>query len=188
MIKEDHNVWEGKSILTSSEQQHGPAVKSAGIDIDFRRILSAWPYVLLFAFLGFLAGSIYLRYVENVYHVSTSITIEEKEEVSIGQALFGSGRDPFNDKIAFFKSPTLALRLVDSMGLQYKAEAKGRLKDRNFYRLIKWFIINKSKENIPEINFTLDNATKDGFEFSADKAKGKVKWGEAFMLNGNKIV
>lgn len=187
MIKEDHNVWEGKTVLTDKDQPASAPLKGSGIDIDFRRILSAWPYVLLFAFLGFLAGSIYLRYVENIYHVSTSITIEEKQEVSIGQALFGTGRDPFNDKIAFFKSPTLALKLVDSMGLQYKAEAKGRLKDRNFYRLIKWFIINKNKEDIPEINFTLD-PTKDGFKFTSGETTGNAKWGVPFMLQGNKIV
>src|SRR5690606_33477459 len=124
-----------------------------------------------------LAGSIYLRYVENIYHVSTSITIEEKQEVSIGQAFFGSTRDPFNDKIAFFKSPTLALKLVDSLGLNYKAEAKGRLKDRNFYSLIKWFIINKDEEEVPEINFTIE-AKKEGFSFTYNLKEGTARWGE----------
>ncbi len=187
MKKEDYNVWEGKTMLTEKDDFSTTAVKGGGMDIDFRRILSAWPYVLLFAFLGFLGGSIYLRYVENIYHVSTSITIEEKQEVSIGQALFGTTRDPFNDKIAFFKSPTLALKLVDSLGLQYKAEAKGRLKDRNFYSLIKWFIINKEKEDVPEINFTIE-AKKDNFKFIAADKSGTVKWGEPFMVGDNKVV
>lgn len=186
MLKEDFNVWEGKTMLTGTDNPP-PVSKSSGLDIDFRRIVSAWPFVLLFSFLGFLAGSIYLRYVENIYHVSTSITIEEKQEVSIGQALFGTPRDPFNDRIAFFKSPTLALRLVDSLGLQYRAEAKGRLKDRNFYSLIKWFIINKQNEEVPEIHFTILEA-KDDFEYTAYGKTGRVKWGEPFMVKDNKVV
>ncbi len=186
MKKEDYNVWEGQTTLTEKDPTNEGLLKG-GLDIDFRRILSAWPYVLLFAFLGFLAGSIYLRYVENIYHVSTSITIEEKQEVAIGQAIFGTTRDPFNDKIAFFKSPTLALKLVDSLGLQYKAEAKGRLKDRNFYSLIKWFIINKDNEDVPEINFTLE-AQKDFFNYTANASSGKAKWGEPFMVGNNKVV
>ncbi|MBX2887265.1 MAG: polysaccharide biosynthesis tyrosine autokinase [Ferruginibacter sp.] len=187
MKKEDYNIWEGRKNLIDDGNQPRQITNPSGIDIDFRRIISAWPYVLLFAFLGFLSGSVYLRYVENIYHVSTSITIEEKQEVSIGQALFGTPRDPFNDKMAFFKSPALSLKLVDSLGLQYRAEAKGRLKDRNFYRLIKWFIINKEDEDIPEINFTLE-AGKDDFKFSGYGESGSSKWGQPFLLKGNKIV
>ena len=42
--------------------------------------------------------------------------IEEKDEISIGQALLGqSGRDPLNDRIAYFKSPSLSMQLVDSL-------------------------------------------------------------------------
>lgn len=186
-MKADQNVWEKQQEPVMDNISVKTATKTGSLDVDFRRILTAWPYVLLFGFLGFLAGSIYLRYVHNVYSVSTSITIEEKEEVSIGQALFGNPRDPFNDKIAFIKSPTLALRLVDSLGLQYKAEAKGRLKDRNFYSLIKWFIISNTGGQDPEIHFTID-AEKDKFTFKSATETGTVKWGEPFMVSGHKVV
>src|SRR5205085_5887460 len=112
------------------------------VDINLRRVLSVCPYVILCALLGFVIGNIYLRYVNTVYFVSTSISIEQKEEVSLGQALFGSPRDPFNDKIAYFRSPSLAAQLVDSLGLQYHAEAQGRFKNKNFYGLIKWSVLN----------------------------------------------
>ncbi|NDE25566.1 MAG: hypothetical protein EB002_11095, partial [Betaproteobacteria bacterium] len=94
--------------------------KTESLDIDIRRILALWPFILLFGLLGYAAGSIFLRYSTPIYTISTSISIEEKDEMTIGQALLGSSaRDPFNDRVAFFKSPSLALQLVDSLGLQY---------------------------------------------------------------------
>lgn len=183
----DNNIWEGKQSSSNADQPKRSATPQGGLDLDFRRLLSIWPYVLLFGFLGFLAGSIYLRYVTNVYNVSTSITIEEKEEVSLGQAMFGNQRDPLNDKIAYIKSPMMSYKLVDSLGLQYRAEAKGRLKDRNFYSLIKWFIISNSADEDPEISFTID-ARENDFSFEQGSIKGKAKWGEPFMVGEHKVV
>jgi capsular exopolysaccharide synthesis family protein len=186
-MKEDINIWESKKTTLPVESSKTSVNAGAQIDLDFKRLLSIWPYILLFGFLGFLAGSLYLRYVSNVYNVSTSIIIEEKEELALGQNIFGPQRDPFNDKIAYLKSPTLSYKLVDSLGLQYRAEAKGRLKDRNFYSLIKWFIISNSAEEDPEINFTIDAAEND-FEYKSGSAQGRVKWGQPFDLNGHKVV
>lgn len=186
-MKVDHNVWESKTSGTDNIPEISATPKSGSLDIDFRRILSAWPYVLLFAFLGFLCGSLYLRYAHNVYKVSTSLTIEEKQEVSIGQALFGNQRDPFNDRIAYIKSPSLAFKLVDSLGLQYKAEAKGRLKDRDFYKLIKWFVISNTSEDDPEINFTIEARDND-FTYKSGSETGTTKWGEPFKIGAHRIV
>ncbi|MEO5967791.1 MAG: polysaccharide biosynthesis tyrosine autokinase [Ferruginibacter sp.] len=186
-MREDKNVWEGK-VSSSDQGSVSPSSnKTGGFDIDFRRILSAWPFVILFGFLGFLAGSIYLRYAKTEYNVSTSIIMEEKQEVTIGQALFGSARDPFNDRIAYLKSPVLALKLVDSLGLQYNTEAKGHLKSRDFYGLISWFIINKPSDKVPEISFTVDANDKD-FTYTYGSETGKVNWGTPFMLKDNKVV
>lgn len=104
MIKEDNNVWEGGAPMQNEKEvPNQTRLRTNNIDIDFRRVLSIWPYILLFGLLGYIAGSVYLRYINVVYIVNTSLTIEEKQEVSIGQAFFGSQRDPFNDKIAYFK-------------------------------------------------------------------------------------
>lgn len=186
-MREDFNVWENKTNSNEDDALPVAKNKAGGFDIDFRRIISAWPYVLLFGFLGFLAGSLYLRYVTTEYIVSTSIIMEEKQEVTIGQALFGSSRDPFNDRIAYLKSPVLALKLVDSLGLQYKAEAKGHLKSKDFYGLISWFIINKPSNKTPEISFTIEARDKD-FTFNYGDVKGKAAWGSPFMVKDNKVV
>lgn len=189
MIKEDFNVWENRNMSAdkdNSGQQAKPRTNS--IDIDFRRVISTWPFILLFAVFGYIAGILYLRYSATVYVVSTSISIEEDQEVTIGQALFGNTRDPFNDKIAFFKSPTIAALLVDTLGLQYNAQAQGRFKNKDFYGIIRWYIIkNKPTDNTPEINFSI-MPENDGFNYKADTGEGKGKWGIPFKVKGQNVV
>ena len=187
MIRDENNIWETKS--TNKESENKPQTKSIvnSLDIDFRRILSIWPFILLFGLLGYAVGSIYLRYASTIYSVSTSISIEEKEEVSLGQAFFGNPRDPFNDRIAYFKSPTLAAQLVDSLGLQFNAEAQGRFRNKNFYNIIKWKIFTKQGEETPEINFSL-LPKNNGFHFISGKDEGEAVWGIPFLINNNKII
>lgn len=186
MIKDDHNVWENRNTATEKDQVQQLKPKTNVLDIDFRRILSVWPFILLFGLLGYAAGSIYLRYSTTIYSVATSISLEQKEEVSLGQAFFGSPRDPFNDKIAYFRSPTIAAMLVDSLGLQYNAEAQGRFKNKNFYRLLRWHIITKKGEEIPEINFSIIPKSS-GFHFVSGKTEGDAQWGVPFKINENLV-
>ena len=186
MIKED-NVWEGKSSQ-GSKQGEQPKLSTNALDIDFRRILSIWPFIILFGLLGYAAGSIYLRYANTIYTVSTSISIEEKQEVSLGQAIFGNPRDPFNDRVAYFKSPTMAARLVDSLGLQYKAEAQGRFRNKSFYKIIQWKIIQEdTTHEAPEINFSLVSRDS-GFHFVSGSIEGNGRWGMPFMIGKTKVL
>ncbi|MBS1741843.1 MAG: polysaccharide biosynthesis tyrosine autokinase [Bacteroidetes bacterium] len=188
MSKTDYNVWENKSMDNETDINIPSKPRVNSIDIDFRRVLSVWPYIILFGVLGYLAGLIYLRYTEVVYNVSTSISIEEDQEVTIGQALFGNTRDPFNDKIAFFKSPTITAMLVDTLGLQYSAQAQGRFKNRDFYSLIKWYVIkDKPNEEVPDINFSI-MPEKNGFTFKSDSVNGKSTWGVPFIVKGKRVV
>ncbi len=188
MIKDDHNVWENKTTIVDRDNPSPGKLRTNALDIDFRRILSVWPFILLFGLLGYAVGSIYLRYTNTIYSVSTSISLEEKNEVSIGQVLFGNQRDPFNDKIAYLKSPSLAKIIVDSLGLQYKADAQGRFKNRSFYSIIKWHIIsNDSVANIPEINFSIMPHSK-GFHFVSGKQEGEGLWSVPFKIKNNEVV
>lgn len=186
-MKEDNNIWESKSGRNDVEKNNQVKLSSNALDLDFRRVLSIWPFILLFGLFGYAVGSIYLRYATTIYTVSTSISLEENQEVSLGQVLSGNRRDPFNDKIAYFKSPTLAAQLVDSLSLQYCAEAQGRFKDKDFYKIIKWKIYTEPGEEIPEINFSI--LPKDsGFHFVSDTLEGDAHWGFPFLLNNNKII
>lgn len=188
MKEEGNNIWESALNKTESDQNnHQIALKNNSLDLDFRRILATWPFILLFGLIGYAFGSIYLRYATTIYTVSTSISLEENQEVSLGQALSGNRRDPFNDKIAYFKSPSLAGYLVDSLQLQYHAEAQGRFKDKDFYKVIKWKIYTEPGEEVPEINFSL--LPKDsGFHFVSGTVEGDAHWGFPFLLNKNKVI
>ena len=190
MSKEDKNIWEGQSSSRSTEETTPTRTttgSASSFDIDVRRILALWPFILLFGLLGFAVGSIYLRYITPIYTLSTSISIEDKAEISLGQALLGSARDPFNDRIEYFKSPTLAAQLVDSLGLQYNAVSQGRFKNKDFYNIIRWEILTPEGSESPEINFTILPKT-NGFHFVSGKLEGDAAWSVPFNLSGNRIV
>jgi len=190
-MKEDKNIWEGNKANVSEPDYYVKNNQSANtgssFDIDFRRILALWPFILLFAMLGFALGSIYLRYITPVYTLSTSISIEDKSEMSLGQAFLGSSRDPFNDRIEYFKSPSLAAELVEELGLQYKSVSQGRFKNKDFYGIIKWEILDLANQDAPEISFSI-LPKKNGFHFVSGKVEGDGLWEIPFVLNKHKIV
>jgi len=190
-MKEDKNIWEGNKANVSEPEYYVKNNQSANsgssFDIDFRRILALWPFILLFGMLGFALGSIYLRYITPVYTLSTSISIEDKSEISLGQAFLGSSRDPFNDRIEYFKSPSLAAELVESLGLQYKSVSQGRFKNKDFYGIIKWEILDVLNQDPPEISFSI-LPKKNGFHYVSGKVEGDGLWEIPFVLNKHKIV
>ena len=194
MIKDDNNVWENKSqripetyIGQSMPLNTGGSGNVKSFDIDLRRILSVWPWVILFAALGFAVGKIFLRYIDPVYLVSTSIKIEQNQDVTIGQALSGSTRDPFNDEIAYFKSPAFAELVVDSLGLQFRSSVKGRFKDKDLYGIIKWYAYKDSGMADTQLSFTIQ-PEKDSFRFASNIEKGVSKWNEPFNIRGYRVI
>jgi capsular exopolysaccharide synthesis family protein len=189
MSREDKNIWEGNTSRAESDYiRTAKTGNASALDIDIRRILGLWPFILLFGLLGFAVGSIYLRYITPIYTLSTSISIEDKAEISLGQALLGSARDPFNDRIEYFKSPTLAAKLVDSLGLQYNAVSQGRFKNKDFYGIIRWEILTLNNQEPEEINFSI-LPNKTGFKYNAEgKIQGDAAWSVPFRIGKNTIV
>lgn len=187
MSNSDNNPWENDPAASLKPLNKVPP-RANFLDIDIRRILSIWPWIILFGFIGFGFAKLYLRYSINVYQASTNINIKEKDEITIGEAVFGSARDPFNDRIAFIKSPALALKVIDSLGLQYQSIAKGRLKDKNLYGDIKWFIQKTGIDNLPvNLQFTII-PDKDGFSYKSNTSKGAGKWGVPFIIDSVPVV
>jgi capsular exopolysaccharide synthesis family protein len=187
-MKDDHNVWENKTVVIDRDNVQPGKLRTNSLDIDFRRLLSVWPFILLFGLLGYAVGSIYMRYANTIYSVNTSISIQQKDEVSIGQVLFGNQRDPFNDKIAYLKSPALSAIIVDSLGLQYKAEAQGRFKNKSFYSIINWKIINSVRgKEVPEINFSI-MPNENGFHFISGDLEGNAQWNIPFKIKDNEVL
>jgi tyrosine-protein kinase Etk/Wzc len=190
-MKEDKNIWEGNKANVSEPEHYiknnSSANTGSSFDIDFRRILALWPFILLFGMLGFALGSIYLRYITPIYTLSTSISIEDRAEIPLGQVFLGSSRDPFNDRIEYFKSPSLAAELVENLGLQYKSVSQGRFKNKDFYGIIKWEILDMLNQDPPEISFSI-LPKKNSFHYVSGKKEGEGIWDVPFVLNNQKIV
>lgn len=154
-------------------------------DIQYRRVLSVWPYMVVFAVLSLFGAAVYLRYIPDEYEVSGSIVIIDNNDVSIGQALFSS-RDPLQDQVALLQSPTLAKRVVDSLGLQYHEYIDGKLKDRDLYRNINWKVLFRPPDDNSFLRFTCYPAD-GGFGWHSNGLKGKAIWGQPFTI-GDKVV
>ena len=61
-MKEDINVWENNAPVKENKAVPAPPKPKANyIDIDIKRILSVWPWVILFGLLGFMVGKLYMR-------------------------------------------------------------------------------------------------------------------------------
>ena len=187
----EDNIWEqigNKETSSKKETLVSSVPKQGGLDIDVRRILAVWPLVILLGVAGYFAASFLLRYAKVLYTVSTSINIEQNDEVSLGKALFASSRDPFNDQIAYFKSPSFAIKLVDSLLLNYKAEAKGTLKDKDYYGKIKWKVLNEAI-NLRDKPFQFELIPSTlGYEITYNQKKFSGRWGNALILPDRTIL
>ncbi len=184
----ENNIWEGEKKIDSKASSKGNASPSSSFDVDVRRIIALWPFILLFGLLGYAVGAVYLRYVSPIYTVSSSISFADNiNELSIDKALFGSGKDPLNDKIAYLKSPTLISKVIDSLGLQFHSESQGRFKNKDFYGIIKWQILAENTDMAtPEINFSILPSI-NGFKFFYGNVKGQGKWGEPILIKNTLI-
>jgi len=187
MIQQNDNVWDNQGSQPVEISNAKQNINKSGIDINFRRVLSVWPYTLLFAILAHFIGLIYLRYVNIIYNASTSINIEVKNEITLGEAFSGSQRDPFNDKLAYIKSPAVASILVDKLNLRYHAIAQGKIKDKDYYGTLEWTIIDSIINDGDELFFTLV-PNKIGFSYSFEKTKGEAAWGQPFLVKGRQVV
>lgn len=187
MKKVDQNIWDGNVAQSELELSNPAKSVNPAFDIDFKRILGLWPFILLFGLIGYAVGVIYLRYITPIYTISTSISLEDKQDISLGQVLLGSNKDPLNDQIAYFKSPTLAAQLIDSLGLNYHSESQGRFKNKDYYGIIRWQILTGSEEEAPAINFSI-LPIKNGFKFISGNFSGIYNWGTPFKFKNIFVV
>lgn len=187
MSTTDHNPWESKPESQKETTFKGSARQNI-LDIDFRRVISVWPWMLIFGLAGLALGYLYIRYSVNVYRVSTSINIKQDQEISLTQALFASSRDPFNDQVAFIKSPVLARAVIDSLKLQYQSVSRGRVKDKNMYGIISWEVLNDKEVPLNDNLFFKITPDDKGFKLNADSSKQDCQWGVPFMLGNHRIV
>jgi len=183
------NPWENSNISTQSSTTNNATNKSLN-DIDFRRLLSVWPYILLFSIVGFSVGKLYTRYIVTTYTVSTKINIQQKEEITIQQAVSGTTRDPFNDRIAYLKSPALAINVVDSLKLMYNATLTGKFKDKSLYGIIAWRILSSDEDKSINDNFSFTIIRDNNkFYISNNGKKSNVfEFNKPQLVNGKIVV
>ncbi len=182
----ENNPWDTNQEI-EYVAGHAPAVpkKSASaFDIQYRRILSVWPWIIPAGLLFLAAAWFYLRYQDDVYRVSASIVLQDPA-MNVGNAY--SNRDPINDNIARLRSPTLMKRVVDTMGLQYNAKVKGNIKDRLLYDEVQWKVLNRSQDKLSTIMFEVET-TNTGFQWTAGNQKSNALWNVPFTINGVEIV
>jgi capsular exopolysaccharide synthesis family protein len=160
--------------------------KSASVwDIQYRRILQVWPWMIP-AGLIFLAVSwFYLRYQDDIYSVRSSIVIQDQ---SAQISSMYSTKDPINDNIARLKSPTLMKRVVDTMGLQYQAVVRGTIRSRNMYDDLRWKVLNRAPGTSSGLSFDVN--VKDGnvFQWKSGNNVGTALWGTPFMIGNDQVI
>jgi tyrosine-protein kinase Etk/Wzc len=186
MDKQDQNPWESYPNLKNTSELVEKNSSKRILDIQYRRVLSVWPYMFLCAIMSAIVASIYLRYQIDIFELSTSIVVEEDQEVSIGKALF-STRDPLNNQVAILKSPALSRRVVDSMGLNYHTKADGRFLDKDLYETFSWKIIEKDSLNTSLLSFDVFPKGQN-FNWVSGNQKGSGIFGNPFRINGVTIM
>jgi len=185
MDKQDQNPWESYPNLKNTTELVEKNTSKKVLDVQYRRVLSVWPYMIVAAIVCAILASIYLRYQIDIFELSTSIVVEEDQEVSIGKALF-STRDPLNNQVAILKSPALSRRVVDSMGLNYHAKADGRFLDKDLYETYSWKIIEKDSSNTSLLSFDVFPKGQN-FTWVSGNKKGSGIFGYPFRINGYNV-
>lgn len=187
MAQADNNPWESYPNYRNVSELAERNARRNVWDIQYRRILSVWPLMIISGVLLMIGAATYLRYQTDVYQLSTSIVVEDGQEMGLGQALF-SNRDPLNNQIAILKSPALARRVVDSMGLNYHVKINGRFKDKELFQNISWRILNRP-DSLNGVLLQFEGTpVQNGFRWKSGTATGIAKWGEPFQLNAVTVV
>ena len=188
----DSNPWERDKREASPGIDPALVLSKGGVrrnafDIDFRRLLYLWPYVIASVVLAGILAKVYLRYSVPVYESKLSVSMQGNDQgIPLGTTSLFDTRNPMQDKADLLAAPTTLKLVVDSLRLEYAAIAKGRIKDMDLYRKLSWRIINKRQPQ--PFSLTLLPDEKGGFEWTKDKKKGYAKWGQLFTVGADSLL
>jgi capsular exopolysaccharide synthesis family protein len=184
----DFNPWEtnisNKNDNVNNDQPPQSIVKKKVIDIQVSRIFSIWPYMVLSGIVLFFMGWLYLRYTINIYQASTSVVLDDNAGLNPG--LVGL-RDPLNNQIALLKSNTVASKVVLKNRLQYHSYLKGKVKDRELFDEIKWYVTSSISDKREKLVISISPKNLDNFEWRCENSSGKGKWNMPVMIKGNEL-
>ena len=184
----DNNPWEANisnnAEIVNHDQPPKQIVKKKVIDIQISRIFSIWPYMLLSGIVLFFMGWLYLRYTINIYEANTSVVLDDNTTLNPGLAGL---RDPLNNQIALLKSNTVASKVVLKNNLQYHSYLKGKVKDKELFDEIKWFISSSISDSREKLVVSIYPKNLDNFDWRCENASGKGKWNKPVMIKGNEL-
>jgi capsular exopolysaccharide synthesis family protein len=194
----DHNPWEGAETgngtpnALSDQLLQAAALSSVrrnAFDIDFRRLLYLWPWVLGGIILAIIGAKVYLRYTVPVYEASVKVSMTGDEQgINLGTSSIFDTRNPMQDKADLLSAPTTLRMVVDSLDLHYSAMLQGRIKDKDLYKRLRWQILNEGLLDNQTFAFTLSNCTNEGFKWIRGASNGIGKWGVPFNIGKVQIV
>jgi capsular exopolysaccharide synthesis family protein len=188
----DYNPWESGNSNNSNNtksndsqpNQLQPILKKKVIDFQVSRILGIWPYMVLSSIILFFSGWLYLRYTVNIYQATTSVVLDDNAGLNPGLAGL---RDPLNNQIAILKSNTVASRVVLKNKLQYHTFLKGKVKDKELFNEMKWYVSSSISDKREKLVINIFPKNLDNFEWKCDNASGKGKWNLPVMIKGNEL-
>lgn len=118
-------------------------IKQLNSSFDFKRLLgtllSNWYWFVLLISITLTAGFLYLRYTTPIYEINSSILIDENQENVAKNVM--SQLDPQNDKSkvnlfnekVILQSQDLVAKVVDSLDMNVRYWAMGRIKETEIY-------------------------------------------------------
>ncbi len=191
-VSKNDNPWEGGSTATAMKPGPlAPSVgnkSSGGLDVNVRKVIRVWPLAVLGGLLGLGVAWLMLRYAVPIYQASMQMSLKDD---LVSTAVVPNGtfaiRDPFNDKVDMLQSPTVALRVVRKLGLQYGAVSKGQLKNKDLYGDVAWRVLNE-KNYDRDFSFDIKPNSGNGFSWRRGNQSGNASWGIPFMMGADSVV
>lgn len=194
----DHNPWEGSetgsgtgSALSDQLLQAAALgnVRRNAFDIDFRRLLYLWPWVLGGIILAFIGAKVYLRYTVPVYEASVKVSMTGDEQgINLGTSSIFDTRNPMQDRADLLSAPTTLKMVVDSLDLHYSAMLQGRIKDKDLYKRLRWQVLNENILDNQAFAFAISKCTSEGFLWTHGASSGKGNWGIPFSIGNIQVV
>ncbi len=186
-----NNPWEvdaqpeqPQQYLTGGYTASNPRKSQSVWDIQYRRILQVWPWMIPAGLIFLATAWFYLRYQDDIYSVRSSIVIQDQSSM----ANMYSTKDPINDNIARLRSPTLMKRVVDTMGLQYQAVVYGTIKSRNMYDDVNWRVLNRAPGTSAGLSFEVEEKGETGFKWKSGNQTGTSAWGVPFLIGNDQVI
>jgi len=161
-------------------------VKSININEIISTYVYHWPVFVLSVFISLLVASVYLRYAQPIYVVSSTLLIKNDKKGGMSNGgdllndinMFGTSKEVENE-IEIIKSRSLMREVVDRLNLSVNYKTQGRVKTADLYsnRPVNFHIISlkpSSYGRVFELKFIKSNTYQLIDKVSGITIKGEL--------------